>query len=60
MQVCSHVKNGFRQKRCIYELLRDVVSRVVGVIASHPLEVIAVRAMAQFVGGETKYRYCFF
>ncbi|KAI4480106.1 hypothetical protein M0804_010467 [Polistes exclamans] len=44
-----------RRTRCINELIRDVISRMVGIIVSHPLDVIMLRMMAQFVGGETKY-----
>lgn len=46
-----------RRKKCIRELTKDTISRVVAIVVSHPLEVIALRMMAQFVGGETKYRY---
>lgn len=48
-----------RRKKCIYEFIRDLISRMIGIIISHPLEVIAVRIMAQFVGGETKYNGLF-
>lgn len=46
-----------RRKKCISEIIRDVISRTVAIIVSHPLEVISLRMMAQFVGGETRYRY---
>ncbi|KAL1117032.1 hypothetical protein AAG570_004360 [Ranatra chinensis] len=36
-------------------LTRDVVGRTVSIVASHPFQVIALRTMAQFVGGEEKY-----
>ncbi|XP_046389493.1 mitochondrial carrier homolog 2-like [Ischnura elegans] len=36
-------------------LSRDVVGRTVAVVVSHPFQVVAVRTMAQFVGGETLY-----
>ncbi|XP_071442970.1 mitochondrial carrier homolog 2-like [Hetaerina americana] len=36
-------------------LTRDVVGRTVAVVVSHPFQVVAVRTMAQFVGGETLY-----
>lgn len=52
--IISHV---YRRKKCINEIIRDVISRTVAIIVSHPLEVISLRMMAQFVGGETKYRY---
>lgn len=32
-----------------------MIGRVVGIILSHPFDVISVRMMAQFVGGETRY-----
>lgn len=44
-------------KKCIYEFIRDLISRMIGIIVSHPLDVIALRMMAQFVGGETRYKY---
>lgn len=46
-----------RRKKCIREIIRDVIGRTVAIVASHPLEVISLRMMAQFVGRETKYRY---
>ncbi|KOC63222.1 Mitochondrial carrier like protein 2 [Habropoda laboriosa] len=42
--------------RCMYEFIRELISRMIGIIVSHPLDVIALRMMAQFVGGETKYK----
>ncbi|XP_076760855.1 mitochondrial carrier homolog 2 [Xylocopa sonorina] len=47
------------RKKCIYELIRDLISRVIGIIVSHPLDVITLRMMAQFVGRETKYNGLF-
>ncbi|XP_035732410.1 mitochondrial carrier homolog 2-like [Vespa mandarinia] len=44
-----------RRTKCIHELIRDLLSRMVGIIVSHPLDVIMLRMMAQFVGGEMKY-----
>ncbi|XP_012273834.1 mitochondrial carrier homolog 2 [Orussus abietinus] len=44
-----------RRWRCIKEFLKEFFSRIVGIIVSHPLDVITLRMMAQFVGGETKY-----
>lgn len=46
-----------RRTRCIRELIRDTISRIVAIIVSQPFEVVSLRMMAQFVGGETKYRY---
>ncbi|OAD62091.1 Mitochondrial carrier like protein 2 [Eufriesea mexicana] len=48
-----------KRKKCIYEFIRDLISRMIGIIISHPLDVIALRMMAQFVGGETKYNGLF-
>ncbi|XP_070163616.1 mitochondrial carrier homolog 2 isoform X1 [Polyergus mexicanus] len=48
-----------RRKKCIREIIRDVISRTVAIVVSHPLEVISLRMMAQFVGGETKYSSLF-
>lgn len=36
-------------------LTRDIIGRVASVTVSQPFNVIAIRIMAQFVGGETKY-----
>ena len=47
------------KKRGVYEFLRDLVSKMIAIIISHPLDVIALRMMAQFVGGETKYNGLF-
>ena len=41
--------------RLSYNVLRDIITRSVSVIATQPFYVIAVRMMAQFVGRETKY-----
>ncbi|XP_011644038.1 mitochondrial carrier homolog 2-like isoform X1 [Pogonomyrmex barbatus] len=48
-----------KRKRCINEIIKDVISRTVAIIVSHPLEVISLRMMAQFVGRETKYSSLF-
>ncbi|KAL5282219.1 MTCH2 family protein [Megaselia abdita] len=39
-----------------YNLKRDVLIQVSGVILSHPFHVISVRMMAQFIGRETVYK----
>lgn len=44
-----------KRKRVINTIIKGVISRTVAIIVSHPLEVISLRMMAQFVGGETKY-----
>ncbi|KAJ8667575.1 hypothetical protein QAD02_009238 [Eretmocerus hayati] len=44
-----------RDKRYVQEFFRSLIGRTVGIIVSHPFDVIAVRMMAQFIGGETKY-----
>ena len=46
---------SFRDRIFITDLSRDVVCRTVAIVASQPFSVIAVRMMAQFVGGENKY-----
>jgi len=46
---------SFRDRIFITDLSRDVVCRTVAIVASQPFTVIAVRMMAQFVGGENKY-----
>jgi carrier protein len=40
-------------------LAQDIVCRTAAIVASHPFNVIAVRMMAEFVGGENKYRCVF-
>lgn len=34
-------------------------SKFWGILISHPFHVMSIRCMAQFVGGETRYRYFF-
>ncbi|CAK9797728.1 Mitochondrial carrier homolog 2 [Anthophora quadrimaculata] len=55
----KEIDNADLEKKCIYEFIRDLISRMIGIIVSHPLDVIAVRMMAQFVGRETKYNGLF-
>lgn len=42
-------------KRTVLNLIVDLVNRTVAILVSHPLDVITIRMMAQFVGRETKY-----
>ncbi|KDR14212.1 mitochondrial carrier homolog 2-like [Zootermopsis nevadensis] len=44
-----------RQKIFVYDLSQNVLCRTAAIIASQPFNVITVRMMAQFVGGENKY-----
>ncbi|XP_067002548.1 mitochondrial carrier homolog 2 [Anabrus simplex] len=44
-----------RRWRYVQRLTRDIIARTAAIITSQPFTVIAVRMMAQFVGGETKY-----
>ncbi|XP_034947267.1 mitochondrial carrier homolog 2-like [Chelonus insularis] len=37
------------------ELIKEIVTKIVGIVACHPLDVVTLRMMAQFVGRETKY-----
>ena len=46
---------SFRDRIFVRDLSRDVVCRTAAIVASQPFTVIAVRMMAQFVGGENKY-----
>lgn len=39
-----------------YQLKRDVVMHISGVIISHPLHVVSVRMMAEFIGQDNKYK----
>ncbi|KAK0096258.1 hypothetical protein PV326_005972 [Microctonus aethiopoides] len=45
------------QRIAVYkrEFIKDVICKIVSIIVSHPLDVITLRTMAQFIGGETKY-----
>lgn len=43
----------------LFKMVKELCSIMVGVIVSHPLEVVSLRMMAQFVGRETKYRGIF-
>ncbi|XP_011314223.1 mitochondrial carrier homolog 2-like [Fopius arisanus] len=49
------------KRREIYlrELAKGIACRIIGIVASHPLDVITLRTMAQFVGGENKYNGIF-
>ncbi|CAG5081519.1 Similar to MTCH2: Mitochondrial carrier homolog 2 (Pongo abelii) [Cotesia congregata] len=40
-----------RKAAYIREFLKDSICKVAGIVACHPLDVIAIRMMAQFVGG---------
>ncbi|ALC44077.1 Mtch [Drosophila busckii] len=42
-----------------YNLKRDIVVTVTGIVVSHPFHVISLRMMAQFVGRETLYNSIF-
>ncbi|XP_014231041.1 mitochondrial carrier homolog 2-like [Trichogramma pretiosum] len=44
-----------RDKKYVQDFFRTLIGRTVAIVCSHPLEVVTVRMMAQFVGGETKY-----
>lgn len=44
-----------RRRRFLQDLSREIACRTCAIIASQPFTVIAVRMMAQFVGGENKY-----
>ncbi|XP_014218960.1 mitochondrial carrier homolog 2 [Copidosoma floridanum] len=44
-----------RDKKYVEDFFKNLIARTVGIIISHPFDVISVRMMAQFVGGETKY-----
>lgn len=42
--------------RYVKTLTKEVVSRFTAIVFSQPFHVITIRMMAQFVGGETKYK----
>jgi len=44
-----------KQERLMWATARDIACRLTCVVATQPLQVIAIRAMAEFVGGEDKY-----
>ncbi|XP_069705501.1 mitochondrial carrier homolog 2-like [Periplaneta americana] len=44
-----------RRRRFVQDLKKEVLCRGCAIITSQPFTVIAVRMMAQFIGGETKY-----
>jgi len=44
-----------RLVRFLHNTLRESVARCAGIVVSHPLQVVATRAMAQFVGQEQLY-----
>ncbi|XP_063698524.1 mitochondrial carrier homolog 2 [Culicoides brevitarsis] len=48
-----------RYNLMVRQLSRDVVLHTTGIVVSHPLHVISVRMMAQFVGKEVKYKSIF-
>ena len=45
----------YRDKKYVQDFFRNLIGRTVGMVMSQPFEVITIRMMAQFVGGETKY-----
>ncbi|OXU25301.1 hypothetical protein TSAR_005311 [Trichomalopsis sarcophagae] len=49
------LEDSERDKRYVQEFFKVLIARTVGIILSHPFDVMSVRMMAQFVGGETKY-----
>lgn len=47
----------FRSRKIFLDNLSvDLIAHTAGVIVSHPFQVICVRMMAEFVGGEDRYR----
>lgn len=44
-----------RRWKYIRRLTRDIAARTASIVTSQPFNVIAIRMMGQFVGGETKY-----
>jgi hypothetical protein len=45
----------FRRKIFVRSLSQSIVCRTAAIVVSQPFNVITVRMMAQFVGGENKY-----
>jgi len=44
-----------KRERFVKATLRDIASKITCVVVSQPLQVIAVRTMAEFIGGENKF-----
>jgi len=44
-----------KRQRFVKSTLREAANKIACIIMSQPLQVIAIRSMAQFVGGEDKY-----
>ena len=44
-----------KQEKLLRDTARDIACKLTCVVATQPLQVIAIRAMAEFVGGEEKY-----
>jgi len=44
-----------KQEKLVRDTVRDIACKLTCVVATQPLQVIAIRAMAEFVGGEEKY-----
>lgn len=47
--------SGQAYSRFVKKLSKETASKAIGIIAARPLQVIVIRRMAQFVGGETLY-----
>lgn len=52
-----YLETIFRRQWYFDEFVKAAKGRSVAVIVSHPFHVCAVRCMAQFIGGETRYVY---
>lgn len=46
-----------KRKDFLDSLSVELIAHTAGVIVSHPFQVICVRMMAEFVGGENQYRF---
>lgn len=46
----------FRRNRFLNKLGGLIVCRSAAIVITQPLHVVTLRVMAQFIGGETKYR----
>lgn len=44
-----------KKERFVKTILRDIASKITCVVVSQPLQVLAIRSMAKFVGGDSKF-----
>lgn len=45
-----------RRHKFVKDFIKELAGRTAAVITSHPFQVVAGRMMAEFIGGDGKYR----